>query len=131
MSEILLTGMLNNNLCENKGADQISFAVTAKLISTFVFSTRRVQFFNFLNPKFPASHNLSSGGPSEPQSFQEQSSSITRTAYRSQTTTEPAPRQEAEASYTRNRAKESESQETQQQRLYYESRGTTGKGFSQ
>ena len=43
-------------LCENKGADQlrISFAVTAKLISAFVFATRIVQFLFFLNPKFQA-----------------------------------------------------------------------------
>ena len=34
---------------ENKGA------VTAKLISAFVFATRIVQFLYFLNPKFPVS----------------------------------------------------------------------------
>ena len=34
---------------------QISFAVTAKLISAFVFATRIVQFFFFLSPKFQAS----------------------------------------------------------------------------
>ena len=47
-------------ICENKGADQlrgntkaqISFAVTAKLISAFVFATRVVQSLYFLNPKF-------------------------------------------------------------------------------
>ena len=33
---------------------QISFAVTAKLISAFVFATRIVQFLFFLNPKFQA-----------------------------------------------------------------------------
>ena len=38
---------------ETKGADQL--AVTAKLISAFVFATRIVQFLYFLNPKFPAS----------------------------------------------------------------------------
>ena len=37
---------------------QISFAVTAKLISTFVFATRIVQFLFFLNPKFPAASHL-------------------------------------------------------------------------
>ena len=37
---------------------QISFAVTAKLISAFVFATRIVQFFYFLNPKFPFSSHL-------------------------------------------------------------------------
>ena len=34
---------------------QISFAVTAKLISAFVFTTRIVQFLYFLNPLFQAS----------------------------------------------------------------------------
>ena len=37
---------------------QISFAVTAKLISAFVFATRKVQFLFFLNPKFQASSCL-------------------------------------------------------------------------
>ena len=37
---------------------QISFAVTAKLISAFVFATRTVQFLFFLNPKFQASSPL-------------------------------------------------------------------------
>ena len=36
----------------------ISFAVTTKLISTFVFATQIVQFLYFLNPKFPASSHL-------------------------------------------------------------------------
>ena len=40
-------------LCEKKA--QVSFAVTAKLISAFVFATRIVQFLFFLNPKFQAS----------------------------------------------------------------------------
>ena len=40
-------------ICENK--EQISFAVTAKLISAFVFATRIVQFLYFLNTKFEAS----------------------------------------------------------------------------
>ena len=40
-------------LCENK--PQISFAVTAKLISAFVFATRIVQILYFLNPKFQGS----------------------------------------------------------------------------
>ena len=34
---------------------QISFAVTAELISAFVFNIWIVQFFYFLNPNFPAS----------------------------------------------------------------------------
>ena len=37
---------------------QISFAVTPKLISTFVFATRIVQFLYYLNPKFQASNHL-------------------------------------------------------------------------
>ena len=43
-------------ICENKG--EISFAVTGKLISAFVFAAQTVQFFYFLNPKFPASIHL-------------------------------------------------------------------------
>ena len=37
---------------------RISFAVTAKLISAFVFATRLVQFLYFLDPKFPVSSHL-------------------------------------------------------------------------
>ena len=37
---------------------QISFAVTAKLISTFVFSTLIVESLCFLNPKFQAYNHL-------------------------------------------------------------------------
>ena len=37
---------------------QISFALTAKLISAFLFTTRIVQSLYFLNPKFQASSNL-------------------------------------------------------------------------
>ena len=40
---------------------QISFAVTAKLISAFVFATRIVQFLYFINPKFQASSRSSVG----------------------------------------------------------------------
>ena len=43
--------------CENKDADQLrgncGFAVTAKLISAFVFVIRIEQFLYYLNPKFP------------------------------------------------------------------------------
>ena len=45
-------------ICENKNANQLRgdheliFAVTAKLISTFVFATRIVQYLVLLNPKF-------------------------------------------------------------------------------
>ena len=49
-------------LGENKGADQLrgnhEFAVTAKLISAFVFATRIVQFLFYLNPKFQASSSF-------------------------------------------------------------------------
>ena len=41
-----------------KTKTQISFAVTAKLISVFVFATRIVQSLYFLNPKFQASGHL-------------------------------------------------------------------------
>ena len=41
-----------------KTKTQISFAVTAKLISAFVFATRIVQSLNFLNLKFQASSHL-------------------------------------------------------------------------
>ena len=41
---------------ENKDADQL--AVIAKLISTFVFATRIVQFLFYLNPKFQASSSF-------------------------------------------------------------------------
>ena len=41
-----------------KTKTQISFAVTAKLISAFVFATRKVQFLYYLNPKFQASNHL-------------------------------------------------------------------------
>ena len=37
---------------------QISFAVTAKLISVFVFATRIVQFLFYLNQKFQASSSF-------------------------------------------------------------------------
>ena len=41
-----------------KTKTQISFAVTAKLISVFVFATQIVQSLFFLNPKFQASSHL-------------------------------------------------------------------------
>ena len=43
-------------ICENKDADQL--AVTAKLISAFVFATLIVQSLYFLNLKFQASGHL-------------------------------------------------------------------------
>ena len=48
-------------ICENKDADQLRGnreAVTAKLISAFVFATKIVQSLYFLNPKFQASSHL-------------------------------------------------------------------------
>ena len=41
-----------------KTKTQIRFAVTAKLISAFVFATRLVQFLYYLNPKFEGSSHL-------------------------------------------------------------------------
>ena len=41
-----------------KTKTQISFAVTAKLISPFVFDTRIVRFLFFLNSKFQASNSF-------------------------------------------------------------------------
>ena len=41
-----------------KTKSQISFAVTVKLISAFVFATRLVQFLFYLYPKFQASSLL-------------------------------------------------------------------------
>ena len=41
-----------------KTKTQISFAVTAKLISVFVFATQIVCSFYFLNPKFQGSNHL-------------------------------------------------------------------------
>ena len=41
-----------------KTKTQISFVVTAKLISTFVYATCIVQSLNYLNPKFQASSYL-------------------------------------------------------------------------
>ena len=55
----------NESRCEKtvffayaKTKTQISFAVTTKLISAFVFATRIVQSLYFLNPKFQASSHL-------------------------------------------------------------------------
>ena len=42
-------------ICVNKDADMISCAVTAQLISAFVFTTQSAQSLFFLNPKFQAS----------------------------------------------------------------------------
>ena len=47
-----------NNLHMRTAKKQISFAVTAKLISALVFAIRIVQFLYFINPKFQASSHL-------------------------------------------------------------------------
>ena len=46
------------SLLGGKTKTQISFAVTAKLISAFVFATLIVQFLLYLNPKFQASSSF-------------------------------------------------------------------------
>ena len=50
--------MRKPTICIWEPKAQISFAVTAKLISTFVFATWIVQYLYFLNPKFPASSHF-------------------------------------------------------------------------
>ena len=57
-SIIWATSWENRILAYAKTKAQISFAVTAKLISAFVFATRIVNFFFFLNPKFQVSNHL-------------------------------------------------------------------------
>ena len=55
----ILSRVLKNRLfAYAKTKTQISFAVTAKLISAFVFATRIVQSLYFLNPTFQASNHL-------------------------------------------------------------------------
>ena len=50
-----LNHVMRKNFAYVKIKMQISFAVTAKLISAFIFATLIVQFLFFLNLKFPAS----------------------------------------------------------------------------
>ena len=50
--------MRKTDFCQGETKAQISFAVTAKLISAFVFATRIVQFLFYLNPKFQASSSF-------------------------------------------------------------------------
>ena len=45
----------NRNFAYAKTKAQTGFAVTAKLISAFVFASRIAHFLSFLNPKFQAS----------------------------------------------------------------------------
>ena len=51
-------GKTNNLYKRKKKKTQISFEVTAKLISDFVFATGIVRFLYFLNPKFSASNHI-------------------------------------------------------------------------
>ena len=55
---IWATSWENQQSAYAKTKTQISFAVTAKLISAFVFATWIVQYLYFLNTKFPASSHL-------------------------------------------------------------------------
>ena len=48
----------DENIAYAKTKAQISFAVTAKLISAYLFATWIAQFLYFLNPKFPTSCHL-------------------------------------------------------------------------
>ena len=57
-SYIWATSWENQQFAYAKTKAQISFAVTAKLISAFVFATWIVHFLFFLNPKFQASSLL-------------------------------------------------------------------------
>ena len=50
------TAHMSEHFAYAKTKAQISFTVTAKLISVFVFATRIVQFLYFLNPTFLASN---------------------------------------------------------------------------
>ena len=56
-SEIVISDM-SRVFAYAKTKTQISFAVTAKLVSAFVFATQIVQSLYFLNPKFQASSHL-------------------------------------------------------------------------
>ena len=55
---VLATIMRKPDFAYAKTKTQISFAVTAKLISAFVFATWIEQFIFFLNPKFQASNHI-------------------------------------------------------------------------
>ena len=52
------TGFLPRRKQRRRSASRLRFAVTAKLISAFVFATRIVQFLFYLNPKFQASSSF-------------------------------------------------------------------------
>ena len=59
LDDVIWASLWENRLfAYAKTKTQISFAVTAKLISAFVYATRIVQFLYFLNPKFQASSYL-------------------------------------------------------------------------
>ena len=53
-----LSSLENRIFAYAKTKTQISFAVTAKLISAFVFAIGIVQFLYYLNPKFQASSHI-------------------------------------------------------------------------
>ena len=50
--------MRKPDLAYAKTKAQISFAVTAKMISALVFATRTVQYLHLLNPKFQVSSHF-------------------------------------------------------------------------
>ena len=50
--------MRKSTICIFENKDANSFAVTGKLIIAFVFAIGKVQFFYFLNAKFPASSHV-------------------------------------------------------------------------
>ena len=88
---IMQLALLKNRIfAYAKTKTQISFAVTAKLISAFVFAIRIIQFLYYLNPKFQASlhflwlYSLVFVGPGrKPRRpvFSERGSSNTRTGF--------------------------------------------------
>ena len=53
-----LSNLSNRLFAFAKTKTQISCAVTAQLISAFVFATWIVQYLFFLNPKFPVSSHI-------------------------------------------------------------------------
>ena len=58
INHVLSLVMRNRVFIYAKTKTQISFAVTAKLISAFIFATRIVQSLYYLNPKFQVSSHL-------------------------------------------------------------------------
>ena len=58
MTDAMSLVVRNRLFAYAKTKTQISFTVTAKLMSAFVFATRKVQSLYYLNPKFQASNHL-------------------------------------------------------------------------